>query len=81
MIHDQVILKTLEVVCGKSLKGLRYVSWRSSHKFCKHSLMGDCSQSTDDQNADRSAAEKVQAQEVSIQNKDYTGSWTPSHVC
>lgn len=42
--------------------------------------MCDSGQSSENQDADRNAKGKGKAQEVSVENKDATGSWT-SHVC
>lgn len=48
---------------------------------CKLNLMGESCQNLEDQNADKKAAGKDQAHEVSVGNNDFIGKWTTDHVC
>lgn len=44
-------------------------------------LIWDSGQSSEDQKADRNAANKDHAWEISVKNEDYIGCWTPDCVC
>lgn len=52
-----------------------------ARECCKLTLMGDSDENSEDLNADRNAASKSQAQEVSVRKEDCTGCYIPAHVC
>lgn len=54
---------------------------REALKCFKLSYMGDPSQSSERQNADRNADSKDQDQEISDRNKDSIGSLTKDQIC
>lgn len=66
---------------GMSLKSLEMRVEEAALECCKLILMGHSGYSSEDQNADRNIAGKDQAQEASAGAKNWTGCWTPDHVC
>jgi hypothetical protein len=66
---DDVVLKSLELVCGQNLD----MQTRKALDCCRLSLMGDSGGCSEDQNASGNADSKNIPQEASDRNKDSTG--------
>lgn len=74
-------VEALEMATGGVCKGLERPAGETSVEFCELSLMGDYSQSSEDQKSQRKAASHDQAQEVSAGKGHSPVSRTLGHVC
>lgn len=82
-VLGHVFQKLLKMTFGGVWKGLKRVA-REALKCCELNLMGDSSQSLEDQNVHRSVnknADDKDHTQISVGNKDFIGNWAQDHVC